>query len=616
MKQKVFIKDLKRSCYCGQISSSYIGKSVIIMGWVKRVRDHGQLLFMDVRDKSGYVQVVFEQDQFETKKLSFNISSLFSERSPRQVGLESVVAVQGRVRLRPKAMINHKNPTGKVEIVAEYYSVLSPAKSPPFLIDDSNISESLALKYRYLDLRSVRLQKYMQLAHEVSQTVRKELVSKDFIEVATPILYKATPEGARDYLVPSRQHPGSVYALTQSPQILKQLLMIGGLDRYFQLARCFRDEDLRSDRQPEFTQIDLEMSFVGEQEVLEVSNHLACVLWKTFKNQAIKTIPSLSYDTALMEYGTDQPDLRNPLKLRNLSSVIKGSGWHLFEKILIKKGIVQSLTVPMAAILTKSRIKKLTEQVQQLGLGGLLWIQKDINGKQQSSAGRSIDPVLLEKWFDVASESLFLNQSRIVFIFAGDVKLIQAVGRFLISTLGNELGLVQKNQDQLVWIRDFPLFQYDEKTQKWQACHHPFVAPMEEDISLLLKQDLTQRLLRAQAYDLVCNGQEVASGSVRIHHLKLQQAVFQALSLSQEECEQKFGFFLEALQYGTPPHAGIAWGMERLLMLLGGTKYIRDVVAFPKTTRGVCLMSSTPSIPHREQLLDLGIEIMGKKSFK
>lgn len=606
--KKNFITDLKRSHYCGELTKKEIGKTVIIMGWVKRVRDHGQIIFVDVRDKTGYTQVIFESDFLKNKECSI-----------QQVGMESVVAIQGRVRQRPTDMINFENPTGEVELVAEHYTVLSLAKTLPFLIDDSSVSESLALKYRYLGLRSSRLQKYLKLSHDVYQVIRQQLSNKKFIEVATPILYKATPEGARDFLVPSRQYPGSVYALAQSPQILKQLLMVGGVDRYFQLARCFRDEDLRSDRQPEFTQIDLEMSFASEKEIRDISEHLVQILWRKFKNQNITNIPYLSYHTAKMEYGTDKPDLRNPLKLKDLSKVVKDSGWRIFEQVLEEQGAVYALALPLAKRdISITRVKKLSEEVKELGLGGMLWIKRDASGKQKSSAGRKVDPALLKSWCTFASGLQVLNEPYIVFILAGEVSHVQSTGQFLINTLGQEQDLIDKTGlDQFVWIGEFPLLKYDINNETWDACHHPFVAPNEEDAELLLNQNLKERELKAQAYDLVCNGQELASGSVRIHQLEMQQAVFQALSMKPEEIKQKFGFFLEALEYGAPPHAGIAWGMERLLMLLTGTKYIRDVLPFPKTASGVCLMSSTPSAPDPNQFLSLGITtIQDKKSFK
>ena len=597
MNQKEFIKDLKRSHYCGELGSSHKDSEVVLMGWVKKIRDHGQLVFMDLRDKKGYVQVVLDPKKKGLEKIS-------------SVGLESVVAVQGKVSIRPPAMVNKKTPTGEVEVIAERCELISRADTPPFLVDDKNISENLGLKYRYLELRSRKLQKNLQLAHQVYQVIREELSQKNFIEINTPILYKTTPEGARDYLVPSRLYPGSFYALVQSPQILKQLLMIAGTDRYFQLARCFRDEDLRSDRQPEFTQIDLEMSFVNEEDVLRINTELLKVLWKKFKNKEIGTIPSLSYAQAMEEYGTDRPDLRNPLKLKNISESSRSTGIAIFDQALDKKGTVKALALSRQENFSNSRIKKLTEEVKKRGLGGLMWIKCLEDNTLKSPLEKWTDSSVLRKIFESAGG----QKSDIVFILAGLSSELNPVADFLIGSLGKEENLIQKETDQFVWIKEFPLFEYDSPQQRWKSCHHPFTAPLDEDLDLLLNQkwDDESAPIRAKAYDLVCNGQELAGGSIRIHDRKIQQAVFKALAFSAEECQEKFGFFLSALRYGTPPHGGIAWGLDRLLMILTETDNIRDVIAFPKTTSGLCLMSSAPSPAQRDQLLDLGIQVTKK----
>ena len=597
MKQTKFIKELKRSHYCGELRTSHADFDVVLMGWVKKIRDHGQLVFMDLRDKSGYIQIVLDP-----KKKGLESVSSF--------GLESVVAVQGKVCLRPKGMVSDKTQTGEVEVVAENCELLSRADTPPFLVDSKNISENLGLKYRYLELRSQRMQKNLHLAHEVYQVIRQELSQKGFIEVNTPILYKTTPEGARDYLVPSRLYPGSFYALVQSPQTLKQLLMMAGTDRYFQLARCFRDEDLRSDRQPEFTQIDLEMSFVSEEDILQVNTKLLKTLWKKFKNKEIGNIPSLSYAKAVEEYGTDRPDLRNPLRLKNINNSVKGSGIAIFEQVLNKKGVVKALALPNQENFSNSRIKKITDEVKKLGLGGLLWIKCLADGTLKSPAEKWTTSSTLKKIFNEAEG----QKQGIIFILAGLPVELYLASDFLISSLGKEEKLIDTKEDKFVWVREFPLFEYDNKQQRWKSCHHPFTAPLDEDLSLLLNQKWDDRSspIRAKAYDLVCNGQELAGGSVRIHDKKTQEAVFKILALSSKECQEKFGFFLEALRYGTPPHGGIAWGLDRLLMLLSNTDNIRDVIAFPKTTSALCLMSSAPSPAQRDQLLDLGIQVTKK----
>ena len=598
MRTKEFITDLKRSHYCGDLRAQDADQEVTLMGWIKKIRDHGGLLFMDLRDKKGYAQVVLDPKKEGWEKVS-------------SFGLESVVAVQGVARRRPKDKVSPNNPTGEVEVMANRCELLSRSHTPPFMVDSKNVSENLSLKYRYLDLRSRRLQKNLHLAHEVYQVIRQELSHKGFIEVNTPILYKTTPEGARDYLVPSRLHPGSFYALTQSPQTLKQILMIAGVDRYFQLARCFRDEDLRSDRQPEFTQIDMEMSFVNEEDVLNVNTELLKTLWKKFKNQELSDsdIPSLSYEEAMATYGTDRPDLRNPLKLKDISPAVKGSNFEVFKRVLEKKGVVKVLSLVLSDRFSNSRLKKLTSEVIKRGLGGLLWIKSSTGGELKSSAGKGVEKSFLQKLFLEAEG----KEGGIVFLLAGLQKEVYPPADFLIRSLGKEENLINTQKDKFVWVREFPLLEYDTGHQRWRSCHHPFTAPLDKDLPLLLEQKLDVRTLRAKAYDLVCNGQELAGGSVRIHDPEVQSAVFKALSLSEQECQKKFGFFLEALGYGVPPHGGIAWGLDRLLMLMGETDNIRDVIAFPKTTSGLCLMSSAPSAPEREQLLDLSLQLIKKE---
>ena len=597
MKKKEFIRDLKRTHYCGDIRAGSAGCEVVLMGWIKKIRDHGGLLFVDLRDKKGYAQVVLDPKKEGLAQVS-------------SFGLESVMAVQGKVRLRPKDMVSDKTPTGEVEVAGEKCELLSRADTPPFLVGDKNVSENLCLKHRYLDLRSPKLQKNIQLAHEVYQEVRTALSKMDFVEVNTPILYKTTPEGARDYLVPSRLHPGTFYALVQSPQTLKQILMISGVDRYFQLARCFRDEDLRSDRQPEFTQIDLELSFVNEADILQINEQLLKILWKKFKNQEIEKVPVMSYTQAMSEYGTDRPDLRNPLKMKDLSATAQGSGFAVFEQTLSKKGFVKAIAVPGAKNFSGSRIKKLTGEVKKRGMAGLLWIKSGEDGALTSPAEKWISLEILQKMFTSAGG----QKNDIVFILAGETNALYPSADFLIRALGKQEKLINTNRDGFVWVNEFPLLEYDGQTGRWKACHHPFTAPVDEDLPLLLEQKLEGRVLRAQAYDLVCNGLELAGGSIRIHNTKTQAELFKALSLSQKECEEKFGYFLKALRYGVPPHGGIAWGLDRLLMLLIGTDNIRDVIAFPKTGSGVCLMSKAPSPAQKEQLLELGIRLIKSDS--
>ena len=600
MENKHFMKNLKRTCCCGEVGEAMAGKSAVLMGWVKKIRDHGGLLFIDLRDKTGLMQVVADP------KTMTGLAD---------VSLESVIAVEGLVAARPKEMISKKIKTGRLELKARKFEVLSLAETLPFLPEDKNVSESVSLKYRYLSLRRPDLQKNLKLSHEVYQAIRNYLSAKSFMEINTPILYKPTPEGARDYLVPSRLHKGSCYALVQSPQIIKQLLMISGVDRYFQLARCFRDEDLRSDRQPEFTQIDMEMSFASVEDIKNINSDLAKTLWKNFKNQNIGEITDLSYQQALEEYGTEQPDLRNPLKAEDLTEKIKktsSASWPVFQQVLQKSGSIKALTAPVQESLSNSRIKKLTVESQKLGLENLVWIksQGDKPADLTSSAGSRLPKDSLKELFNISKA----GAGDILFLLTGR-KLYKPL-HFLITEIGKNL--LNTQTDRLVWITDFPLLEYDVNDKRWKSCHHPFTAPKAGDEDLLKDPSDFNKIksVRAEAYDLVCNGHELAGGSVRIHKPDLQKNLFKALSLSEEECQAKFGFFLTALKYGAPPHGGIAWGVERLLMLLSGSDNIRDVLPFPKTTSALCLMSSAPSPLLGEQLLELGLRLADKNRFK
>ena len=629
------------------------------MGWVRQIRDHGKLVFIDLGDKTGFTQVVVDPALQGLEPVS-------------EWTLESVAAVEGEVCLRPKGSENKKIPTGEIELKAKAIELLSKAKPLPFMIEDQNVSETTGLKYRYLKLRSQRNQKIIDLTHQVYQKVRSELSRMGFREIPTPLLYKSTPEGARDFLVPSRLAPGACYALVQSPQILKQLLMVAGCDRYFQLARCFRDEDLRADRQPEFNQIDIEMSFASQTELMNLNGELLQSIWKEFKNysaqqfasssnfnlniqneKAIRKkwagsdektgepetyggISALSYDRALSWYGTDKPDLRNPLRLWDLKYLFnkESSGLNILDNVMKAQGEIKGIALPQAKNFSGSRIKKLTEKVKAKGLGGLLWIKHE---DQEGEATKVTDPsnfvpgalnleedlknlvspvsrVLDSSWL----KKLFLagggKPGGIVLILAGPKEEVYPAGELLIALLGKEENLINTAHDRFLWIKDFPLLEFSAKENKWKARHHPFTSPLDEDMALLFKQEYNRKNLRAKAYDLVCNGVEIAGGSIRIHQNQVQDAMFKALSISPKEREKKFGFFLEALHYGTPPHGGIAWGLDRLLMILSGTHSIREVMVFPKTTTGQCLMSDAPSMPDGDQLLGLGLQLTAKQS--
>lgn len=588
-----FVSQLKRSLYCGQLRSSHIGQEVNLMGWVDSRRDHGGLVFVDLRDREGLVQVVFDPNNPEMAKA-------------HDLRAEFVIGVRGTVRARPEGMANKKLPTGEVEVVATQLEILSEAKTPPFHIGDENVSENLRLKYRYLDLRSPRLMSNLRLRHEIVRTVREFLSNEGFIEVETPILYKTTPEGARDYLVPSRVTQGCFYALPQSPQTLKQLLMIAGFDRYFQIARCFRDEDLRADRQPEFSQIDMELSFVDQDDVLEINERLVQLLWKKFRGADIGPIPRMSYREAMNRFGTDKPDLRFGLELQDISEICRGTGFRVFDDVLAKNGVIKGIGLPQGADFSRAQIDKLVDMAKKAGAKGLVWIKVDSEGKLTSAVGK----VLPEEKIREIFMRLVPEGKGAAFIVADTFDVSCAALSTLRLHFGRELKLIDESKDRFLWVVDFPLLEYDTESKRWVARHHPFTSPQDQFIDDLLNgNEAVYGELLAKAYDLVCNGHELGGGSVRIHRSDVQEAMFRSLGMSMDEAREKFGFFIEALQYGTPPHAGIAWGVDRLVMILAKTDAIREVIAFPKTAKATDLMAEAPSPASREQLLELGIRL-------
>jgi aspartyl-tRNA synthetase len=587
-----FLKTLKRTHRCGSLRKEHVGKSVVLMGWVNSRRDHGGLIFIDLRDRDGFVQIVLNP-------------ALEATKSAPDFRGEYVVALQGVVRARPDGMVNSKIATGEVEVEATACEILSAANTPPFQTDDPKVSETLRLKYRYLDLRSPRLQSHLVMRHKAVQVVRNYLANEGFLEIETPILYKSTPEGARDYLVPSRVNQGTFYALPQSPQTLKQLCMIGGLDRYYQIARCFRDEDLRADRQPEFSQIDMELSFVDQDDIMAINEGMLKSIWKETLGITVTEIPRMTFFDVMNRFGSDKPDLRNPLELRDVSKSASGQGFKVFDDVQARGGAIKALAVPNAALFTRSRIDKLTDTAKQMGAKGLVWL-KDENGAITSSVSKFFSPEALAKIWQEGGGV----KGGAMFIVADDFDPCCAALSTLRNELGRELKLIDEKVFKFLWVIDFPLLEYDADNKRWAARHHPFTAPQDHQLQIMLDRDEKQYpTLLAKAYDLVCNGYEIGGGSMRIYKQEIQAAMFEALGMSEAEVKLKFGFFIEALSYGTPPHGGIAWGVDRLAMLLCGTDAIRDVMAFPKTSKATDLMAEAPSEVSREQLIELGIRL-------
>jgi aspartyl-tRNA synthetase len=592
-----FLRSKKRTHYCGQLNEGDAEKTVVLMGWVDSRRDHGGLVFIDLRDREGIVQVMLDPQN----------ENMVSAKDMRG---EYVVAIEGVVRLRPEGMKNDKLATGKIEVVGTRSQILSKAAPLPFHLNDNNVSEAVRLKYRYIDLRSANLQKFIRTRHEVVKKVRDLLSDQGFIEVETPILYKSTPEGARDYLVPSRVNQGMFYALPQSPQTLKQLLMISGFDRYFQIARCFRDEDLRADRQPEFSQIDIEMSFVDEDDVRAVNEKLLREIWKTFRGREIKEIPTYTYQDVMDRFGSDKPDLRNPLEIKDVGALVKGVPFKVFSDALERGGVVRGIGVPTKEDVSRSQFDKWTQLAKDNHAKGLVWIKKD-GDNYASPANKFLDQTVLKAVYD----KLLPEGKGVAIVVADDYKnACDALGALRIA-VGQQYNLIDTTVDKFCWVVDFPLLDYDGQGKRWVACHHPFTMPKDDHLALMKAGD-NESLGKAQAkaYDLVCNGYEIAGGSIRIHNSEVQALMFKSLGMSQEDAKEKFGYFMEALSYGTPPHGGIAWGVDRLIMILCNTDAIRDVIAFPKTAKASCLMSESPSPVDRHQLLELGIRVITNKN--
>ncbi len=584
--------EMRRTHTCCELEADDVGKEVVLMGWVQRRRDHGGVIFIDLRDREGITQVVFNPDV--NKKV---------HDKAHVIRNEYVLGVLGKVDNRPEGMINPKLKTGEIEVLVTELKILNSAQTPPFLIEDKvDVSETIRLKYRHLDLRRSRLQNNIILRHKASASLRNYLNNSGFLEIETPVLTRSTPEGARDYLVPSRVNPGQFYALPQSPQIFKQLLMISGFDRYYQIVRCFRDEDLRADRQPEFTQIDMEMSFVGEDDIIAVSEGMMKDLFKDVLDIDLKPpFSRLTYDEAVGRYGLDKPDTGFGLELKDISDIVKNTGFKLFSSVVKKGGIVKALNAKGCINFSRKEIDDFTEFVAVYRAKGLAWIKVRENEWQSPIAKFFTDD---EK--SALARRIEMEPGDLVFFAADQPKIAnEALGQ-LRNLLGRKLGLIDKSVFNFVWITEFPLLEYDETGKRFQALHHPFTAPLEKDYSLLTNDPLK---VKSRAYDLVLNGSEIGGGSIRIHQRDIQEKVFKALGLKRETYEQKFDFLLSALESGAPPHGGIAFGFDRLVMLLCGQSSIRDVIAFPKTQKAACLLTNAPSKADKAQLEELYLRV-------
>jgi aspartyl-tRNA synthetase len=582
--------DWKRSCYCGEPRANAVGKELTLFGWVRTRRDHGGVIFVDLRDRSGICQIVFKPE----------VDATVHEKA-KQLRSEDVIAVRGTLERRSPETINPDLATGEVELMGKELRLLNASQVPPFVIEDqTEANENTRLKYRYLDLRRPQSAAHLVLRYRMTKLIRDYLDGLGFIDVETPVLTKSTPEGARDYLVPSRIYPGKFYALPQSPQLFKQILMVAGLDRYFQIVKCFRDEDLRADRQPEFTQLDLEMSFVQPEDVMQVIEGMIGLLFKELKGIEIKRpFAKLTYEEALNRFGTDKPDMRFGLELKDFTPALRNCQARVFATAIQNGGVVKGIRVPKGGELSRKDLDDMTPFVATFGAKGIAWTKITDEGWQSPIAK------FLSEAEQKEIETIAGAEVGDVILFSADsAKIVHDALANLRLYLGDKLHLIPENEYALVWVVDFPLMDFDPEEKRYVALHHPFTAPHEEDLPLL---DTEPAKARSKAYDLAINGIEAGGGSIRIHQLELQKKILGLMGVSATEAEAKFGFFLEALSFGAPPHGGIAFGIDRLAMLFSGANSLRDVIAFPKSQRAVCMLTDAPSTVDAKQLRELGI---------
>ncbi len=584
-----------RSHYCGELNSTHIDQEIELCGWVHRRRDHGGVIFIDLRDREGIAQIVFDPDRAESFAIADSVRNEF------------VIKITGKVRHRPEGTINPEMPTGEIEVLGYSIEILNKAKTPPIQMDDEHVHDDIKLKYRYVDLRRTFMQRNLRLRSKIAKEMRDFLDARSFLDIETPMLTKATPEGARDYLVPSRTHPGNFFALPQSPQLFKQLLMMSGMDRYYQIVRCFRDEDLRADRQPEFTQLDIEMSFMNEDEITGMMEEMLITLFKNVLDIELPSpFPRMTYAEAMERFGSDRPDLRNPLELIDVSDLMKEVEFKVFSgPANMENGRVATLHVPGGSALSRKQIDDYTNYVAQYGARGLAYIK--VNDVAAGTEGLQ-SPILKFLPDEVALSIIERTNAKdgdLIFFGADKTKVVNDALGALRNKLGQDLELL-KGEWAPMWVVDFPMFEYNEDEKRWDSLHHPFTAPKTMDIESI-KENPGKTLSRA--YDLVLNGTELGGGSIRIHDAEIQSAVLDLLGIGEEEAREKFGFLLDALAYGCPPHGGIAFGLDRTVMLMAGCESIRDVIAFPKTQSASCLLTSAPSTASNRQLRELGIKL-------